>query len=94
MECCLNFKNRTVRTQDLKGGGGPKQLPPATNRGSQEPATNRVNKDDSGVVYAGEFAVAAEIIQDVQKMACIVSSETVILFYNTKPELMRYITKR
>ena len=42
MECRLNFKNRPVRTRDIKGGGGPKQ-PPATNRGSQEPATNRVN---------------------------------------------------
>ena len=38
-ECRLNFKNRPVRTGDLKGGG-PK--PPATNRGSQEPAINRV----------------------------------------------------
>ena len=39
-ECRLNFKNRPVRTGDLKGG--PKQPPLATNRGSQEPATNRV----------------------------------------------------
>ena len=37
----LNFKNRPVGTRDLKGG--PKQPPPlATNRGSQELATNRV----------------------------------------------------
>ena len=39
-ECRLNFKNRPVRTGDIKGG--PKQPPLATNRGSQEPATNRV----------------------------------------------------
>ena len=38
-ECRLNFKNRPVRTGDLKGG--PKQPPLATNRGSQEPATNQ-----------------------------------------------------
>ena len=41
MECRLNFKNRPVTTRDLKGGA--KQPPLATNRGSQEPATNRVN---------------------------------------------------
>ena len=40
-ECRLNFRNRPVRTGDIKGG--PKQPPLATNRGSQEPATNRVN---------------------------------------------------
>ena len=40
-ECRLNFKNRPVRTEDPKGG--PKQPLLATNRGSQEPATNRVN---------------------------------------------------
>ena len=44
-ECRLNFKNRPERTGDLKGG--PKQPPLATNRGSQEPATNRVNKESS-----------------------------------------------
>ena len=26
-ECRLNFKNRPVRTGDIKGGGGPKQPP-------------------------------------------------------------------
>ena len=36
----MNFKNLPVRTGDIKGG--PKQPPLATNRGSQEPATNRV----------------------------------------------------
>ena len=36
----LNIKNRPVRTGDINGG--PKQPPLATNRGSQEPATNRV----------------------------------------------------
>ena len=41
-ECRLNCKNRPVRTGDIKGG--PKQPPLATNRGSQEPATNRVNE--------------------------------------------------
>ena len=42
-ECRLNFKNRPVRTGDLKGGvlNNP---PLATNRGSQEPATNRVKR--------------------------------------------------
>ena len=40
IECRLNFENRPVRSRDIKEG--PKQ-PPATNRGSQEPATNRVN---------------------------------------------------
>ena len=39
----MNFKNRPVRTGDIKGGG-PKQPPLATNRGSQEPATNRVKR--------------------------------------------------
>ena len=29
------------------GGGGPKQPPLATNRGSQEPATNRVKGVDT-----------------------------------------------
>ena len=49
-ECRLNFKNRPVRTGDIKGGGGPKQPPPpATNRGSQEPATNRVNLTGSNL---------------------------------------------
>ena len=38
----LNFKNRPVRTGDLKGVLN--SSPPATNRGSQEPATNRVNR--------------------------------------------------
>ena len=42
-ECRLNFKNRSVRTGDLKGGPKQPPPPPATNRGSQEPATNRVN---------------------------------------------------
>ena len=41
-ECRLNVKNRPVRTGDLKGGLKQLPPPPATNRGSQEPATNRV----------------------------------------------------
>ena len=40
IECRLNFENRPVRSRDIKGG--PKRPPLATNRGSQEPATNRV----------------------------------------------------
>ena len=39
IECRLNFENRPVRSTDIKGG---RKQPPATNRGSQEPATNRV----------------------------------------------------
>ena len=50
-ECRLNFKNRPVRTGDIKGG--PKQPPLATNRGSQEPATNRVNARGTLFLYDG-----------------------------------------
>ena len=45
-ECRLNFKNRPVRTGDIKGG--VLNNPPATNKGSQEPATNRVNQTGPG----------------------------------------------
>ena len=48
-ECRLNFKKRPVRTGDIKGG--PKPPPPATNRGSQEPATNRVNWLHIFIIY-------------------------------------------
>ena len=41
-ECRLNFKNQPVKTRDLKAVLNDPP-PPATNRGSQEPATNRVN---------------------------------------------------
>ena len=59
MECRLNFKNRPVGTRDLKGGGGVNNTPLATNRGSQEPATNRVKAwkrhvDDTFVVIKKE----------------------------------------
>ena len=40
IDCRLNFENRPVRSRDIKGG---RKQPPATNRGSQEPAINRVN---------------------------------------------------
>ena len=42
IECRLNFENRPVRSRDIKGGR-KQPPPPATNRGGQEPATNRVN---------------------------------------------------
>ena len=42
----FNFENRPVRSRVIKGG--PKQ-PPATNRGSQEPATNRVKSVSNGI---------------------------------------------
>ena len=35
----LNFENQPVRSRDIKG---VLNSPPTTNRGSQEPATNRV----------------------------------------------------
>ena len=48
IECLLSFKNRPVRTRDLKGGLKRPPPPPDTNRGSQEPATNRVNPRPAG----------------------------------------------
>ena len=39
MECRLNFKNRPEEPEISRG---VLNNPPATNRGSQEPATNRV----------------------------------------------------
>ena len=44
MECRSNFKNRPVRTRDLKEGPKQPPPPPATNIGSQEPATNSDTK--------------------------------------------------
>ena len=39
IEYRLNFENRTVISRDIKGG---RKQPPATNKGSQETATNSV----------------------------------------------------
>ena len=62
-ECRLNFKNRPVRTGDIKGGGGPKQPPLATNRGSQEPATNRVKVLERSPSFDLEFDLEGQSAQ-------------------------------
>ena len=55
-ECRMNFQNRPVRTGDIKGGV-LNNLPPATNRGSQEPATSRVKEKGGSITKKTEVSM-------------------------------------